>query len=100
MKNKVVATILCLVLVIGALPLSSVAVNSCDIVILYENDVHCVVEGYSKLAAMKKELQESYAYVGVVSGGDYIQGNSLGVVSKGEYIVNLMNLVGYDAVAL
>ena len=26
------------------------------IVILYENDVHCAVEGYSKLAAMKNEL--------------------------------------------
>lgn len=31
------------------------------IVILYENDVHCAVEGYSKLAAMKNELMESYA---------------------------------------
>ena len=36
----------------------------------------------------------------MVSGGDYIQGSSLGVVSKGEYIVKIMNLVGYDAVAL
>ena len=31
------------------------------VVILYENDVHCAVEGYSKLAAMKNELMESYA---------------------------------------
>ena len=76
------------------------AINNDDIVILYENDVHCTVEGYSKLSAMKKELKESYSYVGVVSGGDFIQGNSLGVISKGEYIVNLMNLVGYDAVTL
>ena len=71
-----------------------------DIIILYENDVHCAIEGYSKLAAMKKELQETNAHVGVVSGGDYIQGSSLGVISQGEYIVNLMNYVGYDAVTL
>ena len=70
------------------------------IVILYENDVHCAVEGYSKLAAMKNELMESYANVGVVSVGDYIQGSSLGAISKGEYIIDLMNLVGYDAVTL
>ena len=70
------------------------------IVILYENDVHCAVEGYSKLAAMKNELMESYTNVGVVSMGDYIQGSSLGKVSEGEYIVNLMNLVGYDALTL
>lgn len=100
MKNKVIATILCLILVISALPVSVSAINNDDIVILYENDVHCTVEGYSKLSAMKKELKESYSHVGVVSGGDFIQGNSLGVISKGEYIVNLMNLVEYDAVTL
>lgn len=70
------------------------------IVILYENDVHCAVEGYSKLAAMKNELSETYANVGVVSVGDFVQGGTLGAVSKGEYIVNLMNKVGYDAIAL
>ena len=100
MKNKVIATILSLIMVISALTVSVSAIDNNDIVILYENDVHCTVEGYSKLSAMKKELKESYSYVGVVSGGDFIQGNSLGVISKGEYIVNLMNLVGYDAVTL
>ena len=101
MKNKILAIIMCAVLLIGIMPISANATkNTEDIVILYENDVHCVVDGYTKLSAMKKELQESYAYVGVVSGGDYIQGNSFGVISQGEYIVNLMNLVGYDAVTL
>ena len=100
MKNKFMIVITCILLVISMLPLSAFAVNSEDIVILYENDVHCTVEGYSKLSAMKKELQETHSYVGVVSGGDFIQGNSLGVISKGEYIINLMNLVGYDAVTL
>lgn len=76
------------------------AKDSDTIVILYENDVHCAVEGYSKLAAMKKELSETYTNVGVVSAGDFVQGGTLGAVSKGEYIVNLMNKVGYDAIAL
>ena len=100
MKHKIIAMIICVVLIVGIMPVSAFAQSSDDIVILYENDVHCVVEGYSKLSAMKKELQETHAYVGVVSGGDYIQGNSLGVIYRGEYIVNLMNLVGYDAVTL
>lgn len=100
MKTKLMALITCAVLLISILPVSVFAGNNEDIVILYENDVHCVVEGYSKIAALKTELQETYAHVGVVSGGDYIQGNSLGVVSKGQYIVELMNLVGYDAVTL
>lgn len=100
MKNKITAIILCVLLTLSVFPVWAFASNAEDIVILYENDVHCAIEGYSKLSAMKKELQKSYSYVGVVSGGDYIQGSSLGVVSKGEYIVKIMNLVGYDAVAL
>lgn len=98
--KKIIAMLICALLLVGVLPLPSFALNTEDIVILYENDVHCVIEGYSKLTAMKKELQETYAHVGVVSGGDFIQGNSLGVISRGEYVVKVMNLVGYDAVAL
>ena len=102
MKNKILTVMVALFLVINLFPVSVFAteLNDDDIIILYENDVHCEVTGYSKLSAMKKELQKTYAYVGVVSGGDYIQGSSLGVISKGEYIVKLMNLVGYDAVTL
>lgn len=76
------------------------AADTDTVVILYENDVHCAVEGYSKLAAMENELSETYTNVGVVSVGDFVQGGTLGAVSKGEYIVNLMNKVGYDAIAL
>ena len=104
MKNNRISMITCTALLFSITTLSgcfqTTKKDHEDIVILYENDTHCVVEGYSKLAAMKNELKETYKHVGVVSGGDFIQGNSLGVISQGEYIVNLMNLVGYDAVAL
>lgn len=101
MKRRIITVVLLALLMIGVSPKEAFAAkNTEEIIILYENDVHCVVEGYAKLAAMKKECQETHAYVGVVSGGDYIQGNSLGAISRGEYIVNLMNLVGYDAVTL
>lgn len=101
MNRKLMAAILSIVLAALALPgLSFAAPNDTDIVILYENDVHCAVEGYARLAAMKTELMQDYAHVGVVSAGDYAQGGSLGAVSQGEYIIELMNLVGYDAAAL
>ncbi len=101
MKKRIVSIVLCTLLVLGVFPADAFAAqNTEDIMILYENDVHCAVEGYSVLSAMKKELQERYAYVGAVSGGDYLQGTSLGVISQGQYSVDLMNLVGYDAVTL
>ena len=102
MKKRITAFVLGIILATGFCGINVFAAQNTedDIIILYENDVHCAVEGYSKLAAMKKELQETYTHVGVVSGGDYIQGSSLGAISQGEYIVNLMNLVGYDALTL
>lgn len=101
MKKRLLTLCLCIAIFVGIFQISvSATVNTEDIVILYENDVHCSVEGYSKLSALKKELKETYANVGVVSSGDYVQGSTLGVVSKGENIVNLMNLIGYDALTL
>ena len=102
-KKRVFSVLLCICLVCSMLAMTGCTqdeVAAEPIVILYENDVHCAVEGYAKILAMKNALSESYPYVGVVSVGDFLQGGTLGAVSKGEYIVNLMNLVGYDAIAL
>lgn len=71
-----------------------------NIVIIYENDVHCNVDGYAKVFALKNELIQENNYVAVVSSGDYIQGSSLGAISQGEYIANLINLVDYDVLTL
>lgn len=99
MKKRLLSCIVCICMVLCSLNAVVFAKDSETIVILYENDVHCAVEGYSKLAAMKNELKSEYEYVGAVSSGDFVQGGTLGAVSKGEYIVELMNIVGYDAIA-
>lgn len=75
-------------------------VNKSDIVILYDNDVHCEVDGYVEMAAIKKELQSQSKYVSLVSCGDFVQGGVIGSISKGEAIVKIMNHVGYDVVTL
>ena len=101
MKKRILFVFVIVALLVQSLPMPVFAqVKEDDIVILYENDVHCEIEGYSVLSALKNELKQEYAHVGVVSSGDYLQGGSLGSISKGEYIVRLMNLVGYDAIAL
>ena len=77
------------------------SLNQNEIIILYENDVHGAVDGYAKISELRNELSlNENSNVGIVSIGDFIQGDSLSTISKGEYIVNIMNLVGYDAVAL
>lgn len=75
-------------------------VSSGDIVILYDNDVHCAVDGYANMAALKADMKEKTDYVSVVSNGDFVQGATIGAISQGEYIVRIMNKVGYDVVTL
>lgn len=70
-----------------------------DIVILYTNDVHCAVEdniGYAGLAAYQKYMEEKTPYVTLVDCGDAIQGDVIGLLSEGEYPVQMMNRIGYD----
>ncbi len=72
------------------------------VVILYTNDIHnaCQKEegvlGFSSLVAHKKALEEEGKTVILVDGGDAIQGGLIGAVSDGEYVVDIMEYVGYD----
>lgn len=70
-----------------------------DLAILYTNDVHCAVDsgiGYAGVAALKKQLLDEGCYVALVDAGDAVQGDAIGTLSKGSYIVDIMNEVGYD----
>ena len=74
--------------------------KSDDIIILHTNDVHCAVNdniGYDGLMLYKKELQRKYKNVLTVDAGDHIQGNIIGLLSKGLDIISIMNKIGYDA---
>lgn len=69
------------------------------IVILHDNDSHCEVAGFAKMAYLRDALQASdTAYVGVVSSGDLFQGGIEGTLTHGQQIVDIMRCVGYDAV--
>lgn len=72
-----------------------------SIVILYENDVHCGIDGYAKLAGLRDAINKSdTAYAAAVCVGDFLQGNTTGAISKGQYIIDIMKGVGYDAITL
>lgn len=71
-----------------------------DIVILYDNDVHCAIDGYPVMAGLRDSLLREGCHTMVVSCGDFSFGGPVGVASKGEFIVRMMNAVGYDAACL
>lgn len=81
-----------------------------DIVVIYTNDVHCGVDqktdengkitniGYAGVAAYTKEMEALVGedHVTLLDAGDAVQGEAIGTLSKGEYITDIMNKVGYE----
>ena len=69
-----------------------------NLVVLYTNDTHCGVEdniGFAGLAEIKNALEASGKQVLLVDCGDAVQGGTIGTLSKGEYIIDIMNELGY-----
>ncbi len=70
-----------------------------DIIILYTNDVHCGVDenlGYAGFAYCRDEARKNTPYVTLVDAGDWAQGGTIGAISHGRYLLEIMNEVGYD----
>lgn len=70
-----------------------------DIIVLYVNDVHCGIDdnlGYQNLETVKNAYEALGHKVILVDSGDAVQGDTVGTLSKGENIIELMNDVGFD----
>jgi len=65
--------------------------------------VHCGIEngfGYEGLAMIRDNLKAQGNHVLLVDNGDSIQGGPIGTLSKGEYIIDIMNAMGYDVATI
>lgn len=90
--------IMALVLLVALTGCTGRNTRSDEIAVLYTNDVHCGIEeniGYAGLSAYKKAAEETYKYVTLVDCGDAVQGDFIGTVSGGAYIVDIMNQLDY-----
>lgn len=98
-KKRVLSATLCLGLI------ALVALTGCtsgkqrSIVILYENDVHCYIDGYARMRGLADAIADT-ACVGLTSSGDFLHGGTAGAISGGKFIVDIMEEMGYDAVGL
>ena len=97
--KRIIAFLLCAVVLLGFSACSDKDNRSDDIVVLFTADVHNAIDtnmGYAGLSAYKKDMEEQHRYVVLADCGDFSQGGYESTVSKGEYMVDLMNAVGYD----
>lgn len=94
-------------IVLGAMPLTTFA-DDADVkklTIVHLNDIHGRVElderetaiGYARLKTKVDELRKENPNLLLLNAGDTLHGTTLVNVTKGETMVDLMNLVGFDA---
>ena len=98
-KFRILALMLVLIMVLAGCGTGNSTPAAKDIVILYTNDAHCGIEdgmGYQGLSAAKRALLAAGNKVLLVDNGDAVQGDTIGTLSKGEYIIDIMNMLGYD----
>lgn len=106
MLKKLLAVLLVVSMLMTGLAFAQEAetvVEHQPVVVLYTNDVHCGIEdaiGYAGLAAYEKAYEKLGYEVILVDNGDAIQGGPIGTLSKGEYIIDIMNAVGYDVATI
>ncbi len=103
-KHSYLAIVLILVVILCLfIPSCSKKVEDSDIVIVYTTDVHCGVDeniGYASLAAYVKKTKEVSKNFTLIDAGDAMQGNLIGSLSKGKYIIDIMNALNYDLYAI
>ncbi len=95
--KKVLALVL--LLAVMCVPSYGAAKPEKDIVILFTNDVHCGVDeqiGYAGVEYYKHQVEQVTPYVTLVDAGDWAQGATMGMISQGRYILEIMNAMNYD----
>ena len=50
-----------------------------SIVILYENDAHCVLDGYARLGGLADAVSDT-SWVGLTCSGDFLHGGTAGAI--------------------
>ena len=99
--TRVVALAICLAMMLcgGALgEATETQTDEKDVLILFTNDVHCGIAeawGYAGLAAVKESMKKFYDVL-LVDCGDHLQGDTVGLVTKGAAVIDVMNTLGYD----
>lgn len=99
LKKMVMVMLLVLICSVSFVFAQPVAETSDIVKVIYTNDIHAGYKGdigYAGLAALVKETRENWMNVTLIDNGDAIQGEAIGTVSNGEYLVKIMNEIGYD----
>lgn len=109
MKKQLLAMIMATVLVLSAMGgvFSFAQEDQATIItVLHTNDIHGRVEaadadgmGYAKMATLIKEARATNPNTLLLDGGDTLHGLPIATMVEGESIIEIMNRLGFDAMA-
>ena len=98
--KKFLALLLSIMMMLGCVVMAEEAPagQTKNIVVLFTSDVHAGIDqgwGYAGVAAIR-DAMAAKNHVVLVDNGDAIQGETIGTLTNGKALVELMNVVGYD----
>ena len=98
--KKFLALLLAAMMLLGCVAIAEEAPAGLtkNVVVLFVSDVHAGIDqgwGYAGLAAIRDGLQANN-HVVLVDNGDAIQGETIGTMTDGKALVELMNVIGVD----
>ena len=98
--KKFLALLLAAMMLFGCVAMAEEATAGLtkNVVILFTSDAHAGIDqgwGYAGVAAIRDSLAVNN-HVVLVDNGDAIQGETIGTLTNGAAIVEVMNAVGYD----
>lgn len=98
--KKMLAMLLCLTMLLCGVAVAEEATSALtkDVVVLFTSDIHCGIDqgwGLIGVAAIRDGLSAKN-HVLLVDNGDAVQGETIGTLTNGSAVVELMNKVGYD----
>ena len=71
-----------------------------SIVVLYDVNAHCRLDGYPYFLGLRDPIQSDSAHVAYVSCGDFLQGGLAASITHGQAVPDIMQHIPYDAIAL
>ncbi|MBE5810281.1 MAG: bifunctional metallophosphatase/5'-nucleotidase [Clostridiales bacterium] len=98
--KKFLALLLSVMMLLGCVAMAEEAPAGLtkNVVVLFTSDAHAGIDmgwGYAGVAAIRDAIGAKN-HVVLVDNGDAIQGETIGTLTNGKAIVELMNVVGYD----
>lgn len=98
--RKILAMLLCLMMLLCGVATAEEATPALtkDVVVLFTSDIHCGIDqgwGLTGVAAIRDGLSAKN-HVLLVDNGDAVQGETIGTLTNGSAVIELMNTAGYD----